>query len=168
MRVLPERITITSYPGPDRSISLANLEAGHLVARRYRNRRIGKFLKELRLTEGRGTGIPTVLRAMRENGSPLPAFDTDEDRTYFTVTLPVHSALAPQVTPQAESGQDQGGRMRDLLDFCTIPRDRVSIQARLNIQDRQHLRERYLVPAIAASWLTMTDPAHPNSPKQKY
>ena len=64
VRVLPECITITSYPGPDRSISLANLEAGHLVARRYRNRRIGEFLKELRLTEGRGTGIPTVLRAM--------------------------------------------------------------------------------------------------------
>ena len=58
--------------------------------------------------------------------------------------------------------------MRDLLNFCTSPRDRTSIQARLNLQDRQHLRERYLAPAIAADWLTMTDPAHPNSPEQKY
>lgn len=172
VRVLPECITITSYPGPDRSISLANMEAGNLVARRYRNRRIGEFLKELRLTEGRGTGIPTVLRAMQENGSPAPSFDTDSDRSYFTVTLPVHPALAPQVTPQVtpqdESGQNRSGKMWDLLDFCTSPRDRASIQARLNIQDRQHLRERYLIPAIAADWLTMTNPTHPNSPKQKY
>jgi len=28
------------------------------VSRRYRNRRIGEFLKELNLTEGRSTGIP--------------------------------------------------------------------------------------------------------------
>lgn len=30
----------------------------HVVCRRYRNRRIGEFLKELELTEGRSTGIP--------------------------------------------------------------------------------------------------------------
>lgn len=58
--------------------------------------------------------------------------------------------------------------MRDLLSFCTSPRDRISIQARLNLQDRRHLRERYLAPAISADWLTITDPAHPNSPEQKY
>ena len=98
MRVLPECITITSYPGPDRSISLVDLEHGQLVARRYQNRRIGEFLKELHLTEGRGTGIPTVIRAMRENGSPLPTFDTDEGRTYFTATLPVHPLSYLQAT----------------------------------------------------------------------
>ncbi len=52
VRVLPEEITITSYPGPDRSINLAQLAQGKLVPRRYRNRRIGDFLKELNLTEG--------------------------------------------------------------------------------------------------------------------
>ncbi len=32
------------------------------LSRRYRNRRVGEFLKELEMTEGRGTGIPKMLR----------------------------------------------------------------------------------------------------------
>ena len=61
-----------------------------MISRRYRNRRIGDFLKELKLVEGRNTGIPTILRAMETNGSQLPVFETDENRTYFTVILPVN------------------------------------------------------------------------------
>lgn len=69
---------------------LGALEGGLLVNRRYRNRRIGEFLKELDLTEGRSTGIPKILRNMAANGSPVPEFETDDD----LVCLPVH--------PQAE------------------------------------------------------------------
>lgn len=90
VRVLPDHLTVTSYPGPDRSISTAALNSGSFVARRYRNRRLGEFLKELKLTEGRGTGVPKIVRAMRGNGSPPPRFKTDRDRTYFVTTLPVH------------------------------------------------------------------------------
>jgi ATP-dependent DNA helicase RecG len=61
-----------------------------MIATRYRNRRIGEFLKELHLVEGRNTGIPTILNALRYNGSPLPAFETDEDRSFFRVTLYIH------------------------------------------------------------------------------
>ena len=88
--VTPERMEITSLPGPDRTISNEDLMNRRLVSRRYRNRRIGDFLKELKLVEGRNTGIPTILHAMEANGSELPLFETDEDRTYFTVILPVH------------------------------------------------------------------------------
>lgn len=70
VRVTPEEMVVLSYPGPDRSITLDALERGKAVCRRYRNRRIGEFLKELDLTEGRATGIPKILRAMRENGPP--------------------------------------------------------------------------------------------------
>lgn len=57
----PNRISILSYSGPDRSISMESLkEANILRSRRYRNRRLGEFLKELDLTEGRATGIPTI------------------------------------------------------------------------------------------------------------
>lgn len=51
--------------------------------RRYRNRRIGDFLKELHLTEGRNTGFKKILDALETNGSPKPEFETDEDRSYF-------------------------------------------------------------------------------------
>ncbi len=45
-------------------------QAGRAVSRRYRNRRIGEFLKELDMTEGRSTGIPKILKEMTNNGSP--------------------------------------------------------------------------------------------------
>ncbi|MBE6102819.1 MAG: AAA family ATPase [Selenomonas ruminantium] len=88
--VTPEKMEITSLPGPDRSISDENLERRVLVSRRYRNRRIGDYLKELDIVEGRNTGVPTILEAMRKNGSGLPSFETDDERSYFVTILPVH------------------------------------------------------------------------------
>jgi ATP-dependent DNA helicase RecG len=74
VRVNPYGIEVISYSGPDASIRIESLRGDKIVARRYRNRRIGEFLKELDLTEGRCTGIPTIRRAMAENGSPPPRF----------------------------------------------------------------------------------------------
>ena len=88
--VTPEKMEILSIPGPDRSISDEDLKRRVLVSRRYRNRRIGDFLKELNIVEGRNTGIPLIVGTMRENGNASPEFTTDEDRSYFLVTLPVH------------------------------------------------------------------------------
>ncbi len=100
VRITREEMIIVSYPGPDRSLRLADLQSGRAVSRRYRNRRIGEFLKELDLTEGRSTGIPKMLRVLRENGSPAPIFETDDDRAALVLRLPVHPEATPQVTPQ--------------------------------------------------------------------
>jgi len=43
-------VIVSCFPGPDRSLRLEDLQAGRAVSRRYRNRRIGEFLKELDLT----------------------------------------------------------------------------------------------------------------------
>ncbi len=82
-----------SDPGPHASIRTKSLSGEIIVARRDRNRRIGDFLKELDLTEGRCTGIPTIRAAMAQNGSPLAQFSTDEERTHFLVELPVDPLL---------------------------------------------------------------------------
>ena len=95
IRIEQDKIEITSIPGPDRSISDEDIKNLQMRTRRYRNRRIGDFLKELHLVEGRNTGIPTALRKIEENGSPLPTFLTDEDRSYFSVIVPIHSAFLP-------------------------------------------------------------------------
>ena len=95
VRISHEELVIVSYPGPDRSIRLADLQAGRAVSRRYRNRRIGEFLKELDMTEGRSTGIPKILKEMATNGSPAPLFETDDDRLSFVIRLPRHPA-APE------------------------------------------------------------------------
>lgn len=91
--IIPEKMEITSLPGPDRTISDNDLANRRMVSRRYRNRRIGDFLKELKLVEGRNTGIPTILRAMEQNGSDLPTFETDDERSYLTVILPVQKSF---------------------------------------------------------------------------
>lgn len=61
-----------------------------LRSRRYRNRRLGEFLKELDLTEGRATGIPTIQDELKANGSPKATIETDEERTYFLIDIPCH------------------------------------------------------------------------------
>ncbi|MEM8964738.1 MAG: ATP-binding protein [Acidobacteriota bacterium] len=89
--VYPDRIEVISYPGP-----VDGLEAEHFASDAAvppvpaRNRRIGELLKELRLAESRGTGVPKIRRAMHDNGSPPPRFDFDHARSYFRVTLPVY------------------------------------------------------------------------------
>lgn len=89
----PEKMEITSLPGPDRTITDEDIANKRMISRRYRNRRIGDFLKELKLIEGRNTGIPTMLRAMEKNGSPVPIFETDVNRTYLTVIFPVQESF---------------------------------------------------------------------------
>ncbi len=87
VRVEPDRIIIVSHPGADRSISQEGLREYRVYSRRYRNRRIGEFLKEMHLTEGRNTGFRKIRNALRNNGSPEPLFETDEERTYFATTI---------------------------------------------------------------------------------
>lgn len=109
VKITPESITITSFPGFDRSISDKKISEYDITSPIYRNRRIGDFLKELHLIEGRNTGYPTALKALSENGSSYPEFDMDENRTYLTVTLPIH----PYFTPTREiSSKDAEYRER--------------------------------------------------------
>ena len=91
--VEPNGITIQNVGGPDRSISAADISrCDILVSRRYRNRRLGEYLKELDMTEGRSTGIPTIQNVLENNGSPRATVITDEDRTFFRITIPCHKA----------------------------------------------------------------------------
>ena len=94
VRITPEEILVLSFPGADRSIQMADLQQGRAVSHRYRNPRIGEFLRELDLAKGRSAGVPKMLRAMRNNGSPPPHFETDDERTWFLVRLPVHAGFS--------------------------------------------------------------------------
>ncbi|MBU1368700.1 MAG: transcriptional regulator, partial [Bacteroidetes bacterium] len=105
----------------------------HIIAREYRNRRIGDFLKELHLTEGRGTGFPTIYSAMADNGSPDPVFETDE-ANYVLVTIPIHKGFGvdDQVSDQV-GDQDKDhvfNSLEDVIAFCNGVSDQVSDQAR--------------------------------------
>ena len=45
------------------------------------------------MTEGRATGIPTIQKALKENGSESATIETDDDRTYFLMTIPCHKDM---------------------------------------------------------------------------
>ena len=89
--VEPDKISILSFSGPNHTISMDAIHEGKLLrSRRYRNRRLGEFLKELDLTEGRSTGIPTIQEELASNGSPAATIETDDARTYFIIDIPCH------------------------------------------------------------------------------
>ncbi len=117
----PDRMEIISYPGPVPGVEIRHLDGSSpLPPVPARNRRIGELLKELRLAEGRGTGIPKVRRTMAQNGSPPPRFDFDEARSYFRVTLPVHpeyqAILALQDVAQLRAIGDSLGALQRLRE----------------------------------------------------
>ena len=62
-------------------------------------------MKELEMTEGRGTGIPKMLKALKNNESPMPVFHTDKYRTSLTIEFPIHPAFLEKGT--TGDGQDR-------------------------------------------------------------
>ena len=131
--VTPGAMTISSLPGPERSITDADLAACRMIGLHYRNRRIGDFLKELDLVEGRNTGIPVVVNVMRENGSPPPVFSSPENRDWLSVTLPVNphfcemegpisqrTALKTALTSQRGTNKNNGEESVRLADSGRI------------------------------------------------
>lgn len=173
VRITPEDMVVLSFPGPDRSIKMNDLRAGKAVSRRYRNRRIGEFLKELDLTEGRSTGIPKILKIMSANGSPEPEFETDEDRTYFLIRLPVHKHAAQEV---ASEGNNQvplkypssTPQVGNLLNAIQGEMSREELMKNLGLRDRMHFAREYLQPALSNELIEMTIPDKPQSSKQRY
>jgi ATP-dependent DNA helicase RecG len=182
VRISQDDIVVLSFPGPDRSIQLDQLRQGKAVSRRYRNRRIGEFLKELELTEGRSTGISKIFKVMKANSSPDPEFETDDDRSYFLTRLPVHpqsvrvdSLRGPTAHDAAhDTAHDERLSLSvplpvvQLLEVCQGESSRDELLSQLGLTHRQHFSATYLAPALELGLLEMTLPDKPRSKNQKY
>ena len=116
VRINPDKIEILSFPGPDVSVSLEALKKERIVARRYRNRRIGELLKELKFTEGRSTGMPKIYQRLAQNGSPPPRLETNEERTYFLIEIPIHPEMLPSMTSTGVTD----GVIGEVIDGVTV------------------------------------------------
>lgn len=123
----PERISILSFSGPTHTIPREAVRTGlSLRSRRYLNRRLGEFLKELDLTEGRATGIPTIQDELRANGSSQATIETDEERSYFLIDIPCHPdfvdgkvVLNTDVTKSGVKADVKGG-VKELTDLQVV------------------------------------------------
>ena len=170
VRILPAAVTIGSFPGPDRSIRDQDMRKFRFLSRRYRNRRVGEFLKELEMIEGRGTGIPKMLREIEKNGSPEPTFHTDNDRTFFLVEFPVHPFFVKAMKKEdvTEVTTEVTTEVKRLLNVMTGDHSRKELQELLRLKNAEHFRKTYLLPAINAGFMEMTLPDKPKSRLQKY
>lgn len=112
VRIMPEAMEITSFPGFDRSITDKAIESFDIRARIYRNRRIGDFLKELHLIEGRNTGFPNARKALKENESDDLKFEMNPERDYLSVTIPVHPYFNDN---KAKKKSDYANRVLELV-----------------------------------------------------
>lgn len=163
-----------------------------IVAREYRNRRIGDFLKELQLTEGRGTGFPAIYDALEANGSPKPVFETDDDSTYFLATIPAH-ILADQTFIKPNINLDiklSFNTIDDLINFTNQVSDllnrkvhnrvkemlillqkripRTELFEMMGLKNHSDNRLKYLDPLLSYGWVEMEFPDKRTSPKQTY
>ncbi len=165
IRIHPNRIHIISYPGPDASIKMEELQNGKVVTRRYLNRQIGNILKELKLTEGKCTGIPTILKSMKNNGSPKPLFETDELRQSLKVTFFIHPAFEKisfeqlNLTPTAQR----------IMEICVGEQLSASqISKRLNVKASSGGFRKAINQLLVEGLITYTLPDTPKSRLQQY
>lgn len=172
IRIHPDRIEILSFPGPDRSVSLIDVEKGNIVSRRYRNRRIGEFLKELQLTEGKATGIPKIKKVMKRNGSPEPIFKTDDDRTYFLTVLLIHEKARVEAHDEAqvEAHDSLSETETEILKACNIrgnlsSTDIATMFGHISISGNL---KKSLANLMKLHYLEFTLPDKPKSKNQKY
>lgn len=195
----PDKVEILSHSGPDRSISDKMIrDAKRLKTRKYRNRRLGDFLKELGLSEGHATGIPTIQKHLSENGSKPATISTDEARSYFLMTIPCREDFAGDV-PIRESNSDfeltnelgqilgqlygqVWKRIRDkemvpnlviaTIDLlCLLKESELTANAiakSLKISNTKELKRKILFPLLGKGYITMTNPDKPTSSTQKY
>lgn len=140
IRIYPHSVVFINHGGPDRSIRMEAFNQGLVRSRRYRNRRLGEFLKELELTEGRATGIPTILKTLHDNGSPAPYFTTNDDRTFFEVELFIHPAFEekePFIVEERDLIATHEGidkLLQKLLDYKGLNHDSITAGAIAGIQ----------------------------------
>ena len=183
INIRPDCIEILSFPGPVPPVDAEMLKRPRVVARDYRNSRIGEFLKELKLTEGRGTGLPKMRGLFRQNGSPEPTFETDADRTYFLTTFYPHPefsglssvSMEQQVGTKLGPGWDQDNNpynlsleQLQLVDFMEGDLSIVALMDKAGRTNRTKFRDQVLKPLIEHGIVEMTLPNKPTSSKQKY
>lgn len=159
INIWPDKMEILSFPGPLPPVTKEMLKERRIVARTYRNRRVGDFFKELKLTEGRASGFPTIYDGMERNGSPKPVFKTDDDFSYFLSVLPINPMFVEAKVTDRE---------KEILVFCLNPKKRSEILEHVGLKNQHANYVRNILPLIDRGLLNLTIPQNPTSPRQEY
>ena len=170
--VSPDSIEIQNLPGPDHSISDEDLDGHRMISTHYRNKRLGDFLRELGLAEGRNTGIPKIFKEMRMNGSGDPTIVTDADRSFMRLVLPIHPAFMERSSTGARSegtrrrASDLEAMVLDVLskEGCMSSRE---LAARLGYKTAGNSFRKIINSMLERGDIEYLYPESPLSPKQR-
>jgi ATP-dependent DNA helicase RecG len=121
--------------------------------------------------------LPKILRAMKENGSPPPEFEFDEDHSYFLVRLPVHPE-AGQITEditgvlglesRPESRPESDVALRILAILQESPKSRSEIARSLGHKSISGAVNKTIAALLKDGLIAYTLPDKPQSRLQKY
>ena len=124
-------------------------------------------------------------QSVRQNGSPEPIFESDENRTWFLERLPVNERASLAATEQ-DTGQDKSlinkkkgqdtphetihvtEHIERLISILMWEMNRPQLQDILGISNQPHFVEAYLGPALKAGLIEMPLPDKPQSRYQRY
>lgn len=90
IRITDKYIEITNFPAIDFTISDEKFKNLNLISKKYRNKRIAEFLRNLELIEAKNTGIPKVRRALANNHSKDIEIDMNSKREYVSIRVYVN------------------------------------------------------------------------------
>ena len=153
LQIFPNKIVISNPGGLYGRLSLDQL--GQMQAD-TRNPVLATALETLDITENRYSGIPTIRREMAEYGLPMPQFE--EKRGSFVVTL------FGENTENIKGSTDENS----ILAFCIVPRTRQEIADFLGVKSVPYAIRTYITPLVNAGKISLSNPARPKSPDQRY
>ncbi len=110
---------------------------------------------------------------MKDDGSPTLEFRTDEDHSFFATVLPIHPEAKAAATNLRGTGTAQvtaqvAAQVDELVRRLDGERTRGELQEAVGLTHREHFRKAYLLPALEAGLIEMTQPDKPNSRSQRY
>jgi hypothetical protein len=108
---------------------------------------------------------PHIAELLAKARAPAEAVSTDEGGTE-QVTGHVTEQVTEQVT--AHVPEHVAEQVVQLLRACQGEQRRAELMEAVGLTHREHFRETYLLPALAAGYLEMTIPDKPKSSRQKY
>lgn len=143
-----DRIEITSFGSLPQGMTEKEFFEGYSVPR---NKELMRVFRDLDLVEHLGSGIPRILRSYGKE-----CFIFTEN--FLRMTFPASEKVTPQVTPQ----------VKELIKILDGEMNRLELQEKLALSDRENFRLNYLKPALESQLIEMTIPNKPNSKSQKY
>ena len=143
-----DRIEITSFGSLPQGMTEKEFFEGYSVPR---NKELMRVFRDLDLVEHLGSGVPRILRSYGKE-----CFKFTEN--FLRMTFPASQQVTQQVTQQVQA----------LISVLNKEMNRLEIQEKLNLSDRENFRAKYLKPALEQGYIEMTKPDKPNSRLQKY